>query len=67
MKKKLTEKQQKELAFMKDWILIVHEYIHKDSKEPYKSMYEEAKICKVENNISFIILYYIFSDKSIIL
>lgn len=36
---------------MKDWILIVHDYIHKDSKEPYKSMYEEAKIYLIEGII----------------
>lgn len=51
MKKKLTKKQQKELAFMKDWILIVHEYIHKDLEEPDKSMYEEAKIYLIEGII----------------
>ena len=44
MKKKLTEKQQKELAFMKDFILFVSDYIHKDWEEPYKSIYEESRI-----------------------
>ena len=33
MKKILTEKQQKELVFMKDWILIVHDYIFKDDED----------------------------------
>ena len=33
MKKILTEKQQKEFVFMKDWILIVHDYIFKDDED----------------------------------
>ena len=33
MKKILTEKQQKELEIMKDWILIVHDYIFKDDED----------------------------------
>jgi hypothetical protein len=48
MKKILTEKQQKELVFMKDFILFVSDYIHKDLEEPDKSIYEEAKIYLID-------------------
>ena len=44
MKKKLTEKQQKELAFMKDWILIVHEYIFKNDED----ILEVDKLCIIK-------------------
>ena len=33
MKKKLTEKQQKELAFMKDFIVFIDDYIYKDDED----------------------------------
>lgn len=44
MKKKLTEKQQKELAFMKDWILIVHAYIFKNDED----ILEVDKLCIIK-------------------
>ena len=44
MKKILTEKQQKELVFMKDWILIVHDYIFKDDED----ILEEDKLYIIE-------------------
>ena len=44
MKKKLTEKQQKELAFMKDFIVFIDDYIYKDDED----ILEEDKLCIIK-------------------
>lgn len=44
MKKKLTEKQQKELAFMKDFIFFIDDYIYKDDED----ILEVDKLCIIK-------------------